>query len=119
MYATRPPSRLRARLRRAAINLVGILAESGPQRFHAVQGAGAGTVAKAAAAVGASMVHISAIGADETSPSNYARTKATGETAVLAPFPSATILRPSIVFGPEDQFSNRFAALARYRRCCR
>ena len=59
------------------------------------------------------MVHVSAIGADENSPSGYARTKAAGEKAVLAAVPSATILRPSLVFGPEDQFTNRFAALAR------
>jgi NADH dehydrogenase len=59
------------------------------------------------------MVHVSAIGADENSPSRYARSKAAGEQAVLAAVPSATILRPSIVFGPEDQFTNRFAALAR------
>jgi NADH dehydrogenase len=96
-----------------AINLVGILAESGAQRFDAVQAAGAGAVAKAAAAVGARMVHVSAIGADENSPSRYARSKAAGEKAVLSAVPSATILRPSVVFGPEDQFTNRFAALAR------
>src|SRR6202790_3375809 len=97
----------------AAINLVGILAESGAQTFDAVQGAGAGVVAQAAAAAGAAMVHVSAIGADENSPSRYARAKAAGEKAVLSAVPSATILRPSIVFGPEDQFTNRFAALAR------
>jgi uncharacterized protein YbjT (DUF2867 family) len=96
-----------------AINLVGILAEGGAQRFDAVQGAGAAAVAKAAAAVGARVVHISAIGADENSPSGYARSKAAGEKAVLSAVPSATILRPSIMFGPEDQFTNRFAALAR------
>jgi len=96
-----------------AINLVGILAESGAQRFDAVQAAGAGAVAKAAAAIGARMVHVSAIGADENSPSRYARSKAAGEKAVLSAVPSATILRPSVVFGPEDQFTNRFAALAR------
>jgi NADH dehydrogenase len=96
-----------------AINLVGILAPSGAQTFDAVQARGAETVAKAAAAVGASMVHVSAIGADENSPSHYARAKAAGEKAVLAALPSATIMRPSIVFGPEDQFTNRFAALAR------
>jgi NADH dehydrogenase len=97
----------------AAINLVGILAESGAQTFDAVQGAGAGSVAKAASAVGARMVHVSAIGADPNSPSGYARAKAAGESAVLAATPSATILRPSVVFGPEDQFTNRFASLAR------
>ncbi len=95
-----------------AINLVGILAEGGAQRFDAVQAAGAGAVAKASAAIGARMVHVSAIGADENSPSRYARSKAAGEKAVLSAVPSATILRPSVVFGPEDQFTNRFAALA-------
>jgi NADH dehydrogenase len=96
-----------------AINLVGILAPSGAQTFDAVQIKGAETIAKAAAAVGASMVHVSAIGADEQSASHYARAKAGGESAVLAALPSATIMRPSIVFGPEDAFTNRFAALAR------
>ncbi|MGH6678054.1 MAG: complex I NDUFA9 subunit family protein [Bradyrhizobium sp.] len=96
-----------------AVNLVGILAESGPQTFEAVQGTGAGTVAKAAAAGDAELVHVSAIGASETAPSRYARAKAAGEKAVLAALPSATIVRPSLVFGPEDQFTNRFAALAR------
>jgi len=95
-----------------AINLVGILAESGAQTFEAVQGQGAGAVARAASAIGARMVHVSAIGADENSPSDYARAKAAGEKAVLAAAPTATILRPSVVFGPEDQFTNRFAALA-------
>ncbi|WP_375413385.1 complex I NDUFA9 subunit family protein [uncultured Bradyrhizobium sp.] len=97
----------------AAVNLVGILAESGAQKFDAVQGAGAGAVARAAHAAGARMVHVSAIGADENSPARYGRSKAAGERAVLGAVPSATILRPSVVFGPEDQFSNRFAALAR------
>ncbi len=97
---------------RIAINLVGILAEGGAQTFDAVQAAGAAAVAKAAAAAGARMVHVSAIGADENSPSRYARAKAAGEKAVLSAVPSATILRPSVVFGPEDQFTNRFAALA-------
>jgi NADH dehydrogenase len=96
----------------AVINLVGILAESGAQTFEAVQGLGAGAVAKAASAIGARMVHVSAIGADENSPSGYARSKAEGEKAVLAAAPTATILRPSVVFGPEDQFTNRFASLA-------
>jgi NADH dehydrogenase len=96
-----------------AINLVGILAESGAQSFDAVQANGAATIARAAAAVGARMVHVSAIGADENSLSGYGRSKAAGEQAVLAAVPSATILRPSVVFGPEDQFTNRFAALAR------
>jgi uncharacterized protein YbjT (DUF2867 family) len=70
-------------------------------------------VAKAAAAAGARMVHVSAIGADVNSASHYARSKAAGEQAVLSAVPSATILRPSVVFGPEDDFTNRFAALAR------
>jgi len=111
----RYPASVEAAMRdsHVAINLVGILAESGAQTFDAVQGTGAGTVAKAASAVGARVVHVSAIGADENSPSGYARAKAAGEKAVLAAAPSATILRPSVVFGPEDQFTNRFAALAR------
>jgi uncharacterized protein YbjT (DUF2867 family) len=111
----RYPASVEAAMRdsHAAINLVGILAEGGAQTFDAVQGAGAGAVAKAAAAAGARMVHVSAIGADENSASRYARAKAAGEKAVLAAVPSAGILRPSVVFGPEDQFTNRFAALAR------
>jgi uncharacterized protein YbjT (DUF2867 family) len=96
-----------------AVNLVGILVESGAQTFDAVQNAGAAVVARAAAAAGAGMVQVSAISASETSTSRYARSKAAGEKAVLAAVPSATILRPSVVFGPEDQFTNRFAALAR------
>src|ERR1700754_1173098 len=96
-----------------AINLVGILAEGGAQTFDAVQGKGAETVAQAASAAGARMVHVSAIGADANSASGYARAKAAGEAAVRAAIPAATILRPSVVFGPEDQFTNRFGALAR------
>jgi uncharacterized protein YbjT (DUF2867 family) len=96
-----------------AINLVGVLTESGAQTFDAVQAKGAETIAKAATAAGARMVHVSAIGADENSASRYARAKAAGEQAVLSAVPSATILRPSVVFGPEDQFTNRFASLAR------
>src|SRR6266853_1229278 len=89
----RYPASVEAAMRdsHVAINLVGILAES---------------------AIGARMVHVSAIGADENSPSHYARAKAAGEQAVLAAAPTATILRPSVVFGPEDQFTNRFASLA-------
>ena len=97
----------------AVINLVGILFERGAQRFDAVQTLGAETVARTAATAGARLVHISAIGADENSPSHYARSKAAGERRVLATAPQAIIMRPSIVFGPEDQFFNRFAALAR------
>jgi NADH dehydrogenase len=110
----RYPASVEAAMRdsHAAINLVGILAEGGAQTFDAVQAKGAGTVAAAAAAAGAAMVHVSAIGADENSSSRYARAKAAGEKAVLSAVPTATILRPSVVFGPEDQFTNRFAGLA-------
>ena len=98
----------------AAVNLVGILYPSGAQTFEAVHAEGAGTVARAAAEAGLRhLVHVSAIGADPDSPARYARTKAAGEAAVRAAFPAATILRPSVVFGPEDDFLNRFAALAR------
>jgi NADH dehydrogenase len=110
----RYPASIEAAMRdsHVAINLVGILAEGGAQTFDAVQGSGAGAVARAASAIGARMVHVSAIGADENSPSRYARSKAAGEKAVLSAIPSATILRPSVVFGPEDEFTNRFATLA-------
>ena len=95
------------------VNLVGILFEAGPQRFDAVQAEGAGRVAEAAAAANvAGLVHVSAIGADPNSAAAYARSKAAGEAAVRKAFPAATIFRPSIVFGPEDQFFNRFAAMA-------
>jgi uncharacterized protein YbjT (DUF2867 family) len=97
----------------AVVNLVGILFERGRQRFDAVQAFGAEACAQSAAAHGARLVHISAIGADEQSPSGYARSKATGEKLVRAALPDAVILRPSIVFGPEDSFFNRFAAIAR------
>jgi len=111
----RYPASVEAAMRDAgiAINLVGILAPGGAQTFDSVQAQGAGTVAKAAAAAGARMVHVSAIGADENSPSHYARSKAAGEKAVLSATPTATIFRPSVVFGPEDDFTNRFAGLAR------
>jgi uncharacterized protein YbjT (DUF2867 family) len=95
------------------INLVGILFASGRQRFEAVQAYGAESVALAAAAENARMIHVSAIGADEHSPSEYARSKAEGERLVLAATPEAAIFRPSVVFGPNDDFFNRFAALAR------
>ncbi|MDE1933354.1 complex I NDUFA9 subunit family protein [Bradyrhizobium sp.] len=111
----RYPASVEAAMRGAhvAVNLVGILAQSSAQTFDAVQAEGAGHVAKAAAAAGARMVHVSAIGADANSASLYARSKAAGEQAVLAAVPGATIFRPSVVFGPEDDFTNRFAALAR------
>jgi len=96
------------------INLVGILFERGRQKFDAVQAFGAEAVALAAAAFGARMIHVSAIGADENAASHYARSKAMGEKLVLAAVPSATILRPSILFGPEDDFFNKFAAMARF-----
>ncbi|MEM7225906.1 MAG: complex I NDUFA9 subunit family protein [Pseudomonadota bacterium] len=98
----------------AVINLCGLLYERGKQTFEAVHHAGAQRIAQAAAAAGAgAMVQISAIGASPQSKSDYARTKAAGEEAVRAAFPDAVILRPSIVFGPEDDFFNRFAAMAR------
>lgn len=97
----------------AVINCVGILMPSGAQTFEAVQAEGAAAVGKAAAQAGiTNVVHISAIGADANSASNYARTKAEGEQAILKAAADAVILRPSIVFGPEDEFFNRFAALA-------
>ena len=95
------------------VNLVGILAEHRPGDFARVQAEGAKAVAAASAAAGVKrLVQLSAIGADTASPSLYARSKGQGEQAVQAAFPAATILRPSIVFGPEDQFFNRFAAIA-------
>ncbi len=98
----------------AVINLTGILAEKGRQSFAAVQAFGARTVARAAAEAGVgTLVHMSALGADADSQSAYARSKAEGEAAVLEAFPSARIVRPSIIFGPEDDFFNRFAAIAR------
>jgi uncharacterized protein YbjT (DUF2867 family) len=97
----------------AVVNLVGILYEKGRQRFDAVQAEGAAAVARAAKAAGASLVHVSAIGADEHSPAHYARSKAAGEQLVLAAHPQAVLMRPSFNFGPEDEFFNRFAALAR------
>ena len=95
------------------INLVGILFERGRQSFEAVQHFGAEQVALAATAFGARVIHVSAIGADEHSSSLYAQAKARGEHAVRAASPEAMIVRPSIVFGPEDDFFNRFAAMAR------
>jgi NADH dehydrogenase len=96
------------------INLTGILFERGRQRFDTVQGFGAEQVALAAAAHGARMIHVSAIGADENSLSDYARSKALGENAVHAAMPDANVFRPSIIFGPEDDFFNRFAFMARF-----
>ena len=91
------------------INLIGILYKSGSNTFRGTQGDAPGRIARAAKAAGAQrFVQISAIGADAGSTSEYARSKAAGEQAVLKAFPEATILRPSIVFGPEDSFFNRF-----------
>ena len=98
----------------AVVNLVGILYETGRQTFEAVQAEGAGRIARAARDAGIDrFVHVSAIGADAESPSSYARSKAAGEAAVRETLPRAAIVRPSIVFGPEDDFFNRFAAMAR------
>jgi uncharacterized protein YbjT (DUF2867 family) len=94
------------------INCVGILHETGRQKFDSVQARGAEAVARAAAHAGARLIHISAIGADADSTSAYARSKAAGEAAALREVPGAVILRPSVVFGPEDSFANRFAGLA-------
>ena len=96
------------------VNLVGILYESGPCTFAAIHVDGARYVAEAAKAAGAKrLVQVSAIGASNRSPALYARSKAAGEAAAGKAFPGATIVRPSIVFGPEDDFFNRFAAMAR------
>ena len=95
------------------INCVGVLFESGRNTFDAVQDFGARAVAEAARAAGAKLTHISAIGADAASDSVYARTKGEGEAAVLAAFPAAVILRPSVIFGTEDHFFNRFAGMTR------
>ena len=98
----------------AVVNCVGILNEIGRNRFAAVQAEGAGRVARIAAEEGvARLVHVSAIGADPQGASDYARTKALGEAAVTEAFPGAVILRPSVIFGTEDQFFNRFAGMAR------
>lgn len=99
----------------AVINCVGILEETGRNKFAAVQFDGAERVARLAAeAKVARLVHISAIGADPESSSAYARSKAQGEMEVLARMPDAVILRPSVIFGAEDQFFNRFAEMARF-----
>ena len=98
----------------AVVNCVGILNTTGKNTFDSVQSEGAARIARLAAAEGvANLVHISAIGADKASDSDYQRTKGEGEAAVLAAFPGAVILRPSIIFGAEDGFFNRFAAMAR------
>lgn len=97
----------------AAVNLVGILWESGRQKFQSLHVMGAKTVAEQAKAAGVKrLVHISAIGADAESPSKYARTKADGEAAVRGAFPGAVVIRPSIVFGADDKFFNKFGQMA-------
>jgi uncharacterized protein YbjT (DUF2867 family) len=97
----------------AVVNCVGILRESGSQTFERAHHTGPARLARFAREAGVErLVHISAIGADPRSTSAYARTKAAGEAAVRDAFPTVTILRPSIIFGPEDQFFNRFAAMA-------
>ena len=98
----------------AVVNCVGILVPSGKNSFDAVQADGAARVARISAEEGvAHLVQLSAIGADSDSDSDYARTKGEGEAAVLAARPDAVILRPSIIFGPEDEFFNRFAGMTR------
>lgn len=99
---------------KVVVNSVGVLSPSGRQNFKALHVDGPRAIAKASKEAGVErLIHISAIGADAKSPASYARSKAEGEAAVLEEFPDAIILRPSIVFGPEDEFFNRFAALAR------
>lgn len=113
----RYPESLAAALRQAevAVNLVGVLAETGGQTFEAVHVEGARAMARAAREAGVRrFVQVSALGADEQSDSLYARSKARAEAAVREIYPDAVILRPSVVFGPEDEFFNRFAAMARF-----
>lgn len=96
------------------VNLVGVLFESGKQSFGKIHDEGAGLVAEVAAAANVkSLVHMSAIGADDKSNSKYAKSKAAGEKAVLKNFPNASIIRPSVVFGADDNFFNKFAAMAK------
>ena len=120
IHAVQANLRDRDSVRRAAlgadalVNLVGILFAQGRQTFASVHTEGAHHVAEVAAELGVrAMVHMSALGADPESDSVYARSKAAGEEAVLEAYPDAAILRPSVIFGPEDQFFNRFAAMAR------
>jgi uncharacterized protein YbjT (DUF2867 family) len=98
----------------AVVNAVGILYERGSQKFRDLHEEGPGNLAALAATSGVRhFVHVSALGAAEDAPALYARSKAKGESAVRAAFPEASILRPSLIFGPEDSFFNRFAAIAR------
>jgi NADH dehydrogenase len=99
----------------AVVNCVGVLTERGKNKFEAVQAEGAARIARLAAEAGVGqLVHLSAIGADAGSDSDYARTKAEGEAAVLNSFPGAVILRPSVIFGTEDEFFNRFAKMTKF-----
>ena len=96
------------------VNLAGILVERGRQRFAEIHARAPGRIARAAAAAGVEkLVHISAIGAAAAANSAYARSKAAGEQALLKAYPQAVILRPGVMFGPEDDFFNKFGALAR------
>lgn len=98
----------------AVVNCVGTFDKGGRNNFDAVQNEGAGRIARLAAEAGvASLVHISAIGADAAGDSLYAQSKGKGEAAILSHFPRAVILRPSVIFGPEDNFFNRFAGMTR------
>ncbi len=98
----------------AVVNCVGTFDKGGKNNFDAVQAEGAARIARIAAEEGvAALVHLSAIGADAAGESRYARSKAAGEEGIVAHFPRAVILRPSVIFGPEDQFFNRFAAMTR------
>jgi len=99
----------------AVINLVGLMHQTGAQRFDTVQAGGSATIAKLAHEAGIeTLVHVSAIGADEKSDCLYARTKGEGERAVREAVPTATILRPSVIFGLEDNFFNKFAGMANF-----
>ena len=99
----------------AVVNLVGILTQDGAQKFTSVQSQGARTIAESSKAAGiTNVVHVSAIGANPKSKSAYARSKADGEAAMHENIPTSIILRPSVIFGVEDEFFNRFGAMARY-----
>ena len=99
----------------AVVNAAGIRRQSGRQTYEAVHAIGAGAIARAAAATGTkTLVHVSGVGADARAPNAYIASKGRGETVTLESFPAAVLLRPSVVFGPEDDFFNRFGALSRF-----